>query len=88
MRAAGAAEYGLAAAEIADGSRRAAEARQVCLLLARRRTGLGLAVIARQVGGRTRTTAHRGAALLERRREEDAILRRRVASIEAALGNG
>lgn len=82
-----AAEYGLAAAEIADGSRRAAEARLVCLLLARRRTGLGLAVIARQVGGRTRTTAHRGAALLERRLEEDAILRRRVASIEAALGN-
>ncbi|GEM_PF-4286671 len=83
-----AAEYGLAAAEIVGGARRAYEARQVCLFVARRRTGLGLAAIARQVGGRTRTTAHRAAVLLERRLEEDTTLRRRVASIESALGNG
>lgn len=83
-----AAEYGLPATEIVGGARRAAEARQVCLVVARRWTGLGLAAIAREVGAGARTSAHRAAAAIERRLQANASLRRRVASVEAALRRG
>lgn len=82
-----AAAYGVPGSEIVDGARRATEARQVYLVVARRFTGLGLAAIAREIGG-ARTSAHRAAASLERRLERDPALRRRIAAIEASLRRG
>lgn len=77
--------YAIPATALVEGRKGTSEARHVCLYLARKVAGVALATAARQVGGRTRGSAHRATAQIEARLSGDAVLRRRVEAIEAGL---
>jgi chromosomal replication initiator protein len=64
---------------------RIAFARQVCMYLARKRTGMSLAEIGEALGGRHHTTVIWAARVVAARVEFDDLVRRQVGEIEERL---